>query len=254
MIARISIDELTPETVSRHGVVALSVGMPLAPEGLLELARRMGRPEGFVLPKYRPADFPPEVTLLDSQGDGVTSAGRGFGQGWHQDSTYLENPPQYTLLHSHEVPDEGGDTFFADTRPALDALSGEDRLELEGLTLEHSVRESYKVSAKDAGRTLEEIRASLPSARHPAVHFSPRSGACLWLSPLYTTAVLPAVARPVYERALREVVKTKAVHKWKAGEVLVWDNRVVLHAASGYSGTKRRRLIRTMARDDGRLS
>ncbi len=251
MIETIKLGELSPDVVSLWGVVRIALGEKLSPEGLLEVASKLGKPEGFVLPKYRPAGFPPEVTLIDTHGDGVSAAPRGFGQGWHQDSTYLADPPQFTVLHSLEVPSSGGDTMFADTRPALRALSEDDREALKNTSLEHSVRDSYRISAKDAGRSLDELRRSLPSASHPAVFSHPRGGTSLWLSPLYTQGGLDERSRPLFERAMKEVVKTRTNYSWRAGEILVWDNRVVLHAASSYAGDQRRLMMRTMARDTG---
>lgn len=252
MIAEVSLEQFTPENVTRGGVVRLTVGRKLSPEEFLAVASRLGAPEPFGLPKYRPDGFPPEVTLIDTHGDGVTAAPRGFGEGWHQDSTFLSAPPEYTVLHALDVPVSGGDTSFADTRPALLSLPAEERVALRGLDLEHSVLGTYRITPKDAGKTLGELSRGLPRTRHPAVFPHPRGGETLLLSPLYTSAELSAEIRPLFDRALEEVVRGAVVHRWTSGEILAWDNRVVLHAASAYRGEERRRLIRTVVRDAAR--
>ena len=89
----------------------------------------------------------------------------------------------------------------------------------------------------------------MPSTRHAAVFQHPRGGETLLLSPLYTSAELSVEIRPLFDRALEEVVRGAVVHRWTSGEILAWDNRVVLHAASAYHGEERRRLIRTVVRD-----
>lgn len=249
MIPAIPLERLTADCVSRHGVVRLEAGKRLSAEELVDIAGRLGKPEAFGLTKYRPAGFPPEATLIDTHGDGVTAAPRGFGEGWHQDSTFLENPPEFTLLHALDIPSRGGDTAFADTRPALAEISAADREALSNVRLEHSVRDSYRISASDSGRRIEQVLAGLPSARHPAVLRHPRVGDTLLISPLYTKDGLDLETRPVFERALKAVVRGRIVHSWTAGETLIWDNRVVLHAAAAYLGDERRRLIRTVARD-----
>jgi taurine dioxygenase len=249
MITTIALEELTADSVARHGVVRLDAGRKLSAGELVDVARRVGKPKAFGLAKYRPDGFPPEATLIDTHGDGMTAAPRGFGEGWHQDSTFLAAPPEFTVLHAWDVPDCGGDTLFADTRPALSELSAGDVEALEELRLEHCVRGTYRIAPSDAGRRLEEVRASLPAAGHPAVLRHPRGGTTLLLSPLYTNDSLPPEDRPLFERALAAVVRGQAAHRWRAGEILVWDNRVVLHAATPYVGEQRRRLVRIVVDD-----
>lgn len=250
MIASLTVRELTPEAVARHGVVRVAAGRRLSPAELVALAARVGRPKAFSLAKYRPAEFPPEVTLLDSHGDGVTAAPRGFGEGWHQDSTFLSAPPEYTVLHAWDVPEAGGETAFADTRPALAALTADERASLGRMKVRHALRSSYRVSAADVGRRLQDVLAGLSSAEHPALAAHPRGGDALLLSPLYAKDGVAPEDRPLYGRVLREVVRSRFAHRWSAGDVLIWDNRVVLHAAAAYKGDARRRLIRVVAHDE----
>ena len=249
MIATIALEQLTPESVSRHGVVRIEAGKLLSAEELVEITGRVGKPKAFGLAKYRPDGFPAEATLIDTHGDGMTAAPRGFGEGWHQDSTFLANPPEFTVLHALDVPRCGGDTLFADTRPALPELLESDLEALKKLSLEHSVHGSYRIALSDVGRRLDEIRENLPVTRHPMMFQHPRVGATLLLSPLYTKDSLDPQIRPLFDRVLQAVIKGQIVHRWTAGEILIWDNRVVLHAATPYLGEERRRLIRTVAHD-----
>ncbi len=178
-------------------VVHIRAGGPLDPQAFLELAARLGPPVSFALTKYRPADFPREVTLIDSHGDGLMAAPRGFGEGWHQDSTYLERPPAFTVLHATDAPDAGGRTLFADTRPGLTAMSENEKAMLRTLRLEHAVRHTYRVVPADIGRSIGEISARLAAAHHEVVMRHPRGGETLRLSPLYTEPYLEAPVRPL---------------------------------------------------------
>lgn len=251
MIPKIEIGQLTPALVSSHGVVRIDVARQLSPDELVALAMRVGKPQAFGLQKYRPSHFPPEVTLIDSHGDGMTAAPKGFGEGWHQDSTYLPQPPEFTVLHSVEVPESGGDTLFADTRPALLALSSDEVAQLSRVTLVHALRSTYRVAAADAGKTLGELLAELPQTRHPAVMTHPRGFVTLCLSPLYTAENIDRDVRDLFDCVLRKVVKGGVVHRWKAQEVVIWDNRVVLHAATTYPGRQRRCMMRAVVKDIG---
>jgi taurine dioxygenase len=249
MVTTIKLDQLTAKTVSTYGVVHLDVGKKLSPSEFLEMSRCLGKVVPFGLSKYRPGDFPREVTLLDNQGDGLTAAPSSFGEGWHQDSTFMPEPPEFTILHAQEVPRYGGETYFADTRPAFAALSREDREEILELRLEHSVQATYRISSTDAGRTLGEILRGLPVSSHPIANRNIFGEVSLCLSPLYTRGLLKPEVRPFFDRVLENVLKNQRAHEWKAGDVLAWDNRVVLHAASGYRGRERRQLLRTVAQD-----
>jgi taurine dioxygenase len=249
MIQTITLDELHADTVARFGVVRLEVGEALSPSDFLAVATRLGKPQPFALRKYRPEDFPPEVTLLDTHADPMNTAPRSFGEGWHQDSTFLDDPPAFTVLHAHAVPSRGGETLFSDTRPVLAALSAEERKAIATLSLEHAVRGTYRVSVNDLGRPIEDVLADLPRARHPLVFRHPRGGETLFLSPLYTRDDVAPELRPLWERLVAMIAAREVVHHWKVGEILVWDNRVVLHAATGYQGEERRRLLRTVIFD-----
>ncbi len=249
MIQTITLDQLNPESVSNYGVVKIDSSAQLCPQELVNISRKLGKPYPFNLSKYRPKDFPSEVILIDNRGDGITSAKAGFGEGWHQDSTYLMKPPAFTMLHALDVPSNGGETLFADTRLALASISKSDFHILRSLYLEHSVQGSYKISENDVGQTFDEIRSKLPKAIHPVLFNHPYVGNTLYLSPLYTKNGLKKKIASLIDRVLNEVIKNQIVHKWKNGQILVWDNRVVMHAASKYLGNERRRLIRTVIHD-----
>jgi taurine dioxygenase len=250
-ITRIPLEEITPTTVSNHGVICVDLGRQLSPDELVGIAKRLGRPQAFALQKYRPAHFPSEVTLIDNRGDGTTAAPRGFGEGWHQDSTYLPQPPEFTVLHSVEVPDSGGDTLFADTRPALQSLSAVELAQLSEMKLEHALRSTYRISPFDVGKSLADVVAGLPRTCHPVVTRHPRVGLTLCISPLYAAEQVETGMRDLFDRLVCEVVNGQVAHQWKAGELVVWDNRVVLHAATAYLGDERRCLMRSVVYDVG---
>jgi taurine dioxygenase len=249
VISVIALDELTPDRVSECGVVCVRLGAALSPHQFLQTVAPFGTPVPFGLRKYRPLDFPAEVTLLDSHGDGLTAAPRGFGEGWHQDSTYLRDPPAYTVLHAHHAPEAGGATLFADTRVALPLISAEERGVLETLRLEHAVRHTYRVTPEDVGRRLEEISRDLAVTHHEVIVNHPRGGTTLRLSPLYTAPYVPRAVRPLFDRLVATITERSFKHQWQVGDLVVWDNRVVLHAVEPYTGSARRCLIRTLVRD-----
>lgn len=251
MIHRIELDELCAEVVSNFGVVCIELDVPLSVDEFVQVSNKLGSVVPFELSKYRPNGYPVEATLIDNFGDGQTAAPRSFGEGWHQDSSFMQNAPAYTLLHAIDIPSDGGETLFSDTRLGWSRLSDSQRSELRGYTLLHAVRDSYQLTRRDVGKSLGELLHSLPKASHSLVHQHSRVGETLFLSPLYVESHLTQEHRAGYSVALKEVLSDQLSHHWKPGQILAWDNRVVLHCASGYAGTQRRRLIRTMVQDVG---
>ncbi|WP_299010635.1 TauD/TfdA family dioxygenase [uncultured Shewanella sp.] len=251
MIQRISLDELTAELVSTHGVVCIDMMEKLEPEEFVQLSKKLGKVLPFKLSKYRPESFPEEVTLLDNFGDGMTAATPSFGEGWHQDSSFLTEPPAYTVLHALDVPSNGGETLFANTQLAWKRISENKKQIYRQYKMLHAVRNTYRFMPEDVGKTLKQLLLDLPKAEHPLVYKHPRVNETLFLSPLYIEGNLDKDQHKHYVDLLDEVLRDQVSHQWKPGQILIWDNRVVLHAATGYSGGERRRLIRTVVKDVG---
>ena len=248
MIERIKLEQFSAEAITKYGVVCIDLDKQLSPEELVNLSKKIGIVQPFGLSKYRPSNYPAEVTLLDNLGDGVTAATRQFGEGWHQDSSFLSNAPEYTILHSLEVPADGGDTHFADTRLAWGRVASNKKELFRKIELRHAVLDSYRLMPSDVGKNLGDILSTLPSTTHELVKTVHGAGEVLYISPLYTKSHVSEENRDYYESLLNEIMKDSKSHTWKSGQILAWDNRVVLHAASGYDGNQRRKLIRTVVK------
>lgn len=172
-----------------------------------------------------------------------------FGGGWHSDWSFLPEPPAATLLHAKVIPPEGGDTLFCDSRGALEALSPAFRTMLAGLHGSHSAAGPYGSEgyfAKETGRTGMRIRSS-PEAdgshAHPLTPRHPISGkATLFASPGYTLAIegfAPAESKALLDFLFAHMIADRFIyqHKWEPDMLVMWDNRAVLHCATGgYDG------------------
>lgn len=249
----IKLNELTAESVSRHGVVCVPSETPPTPDVLLDIAVRVGKPVPFGLGKYQSSELPREITLLDNLGDGVTSAPKSFGEGWHQDSSFLPSAPEFTMLTALDVPSVGGDTLFADTRAGFEGLSELEIADLMLISLTHTVGPTYRIVPKDIGKSVQELCDELPRAIHPLVIKHSVAGQTLLLSPLYTSLNLSANIKPTIDRLLETILRKSFAHHWSKGDIVVWDNRVVLHSAPGYAGNQRRRLMRIVIEAEARL-
>jgi alpha-ketoglutarate-dependent taurine dioxygenase len=184
--------------------------------------------------------------------DGMkASFNRGVEQ-WHGDSSYRTVPSDASLFYGEIVPDEGGDTLFADATAAWRTLAPEMKRRIEGLYGVHSLETLRQWGLRhnpDRGRNVDSQSAEYPPVRQPLVRTHPATGA----KSLY---VCPAVISHVEgldlneSAALIETLITHATqprfvytHRWRKGDLVIWDNRAVLHTASLFDHTRYQRLM-----------
>ncbi|HRD45344.1 MAG TPA: TauD/TfdA family dioxygenase [Caulobacter sp.] len=175
-----------------------------------------------------------------------------FGGAWHSDWSFQATPPAATILHAKIVPPMGGDTEFADGYRAFETLSPVMQGMLEGLTAIHSATRPYGekgIYANEApGRSMRIINCAEADSRqaHPLVRVHPVSGRkSLFVNPIYTLGVdgmteaeSEALLGFLYRHMLRQDFVYR--HRWRADMLILWDNRCVLHnATGGYDGHRR---------------
>lgn len=175
-----------------------------------------------------------------------------FAEAWHTDWSFQKTPPAGTCLYGIKIPPVGGDTLFANQAMALDQMPAELRARLEGKRAIHSARAGYaKAGAygdNDKGRAMD-IRPSdeaLATKAHSLIRLHPETGrAALYGCAGYIIGVEGmdaeegmALLGDLYRWQTSHAFQYR--HKWSAGTLLMWDNRSVLHMATGgYSGYER---------------
>jgi taurine dioxygenase len=180
-----------------------------------------------------------------------------FAENWHSDWSFLARPPAGTCLLAVDVPAVGGDTLFADQHAAWDALPAARQRELEGLTAIHSARYAYAPQGtygeKDAGRSMD-IRpsaAAMATQAHPLIATHPETGRRGFFSALGYIIGIEGMDESESLPLLRELyawqTRDEFVHRrtWEPGMLVIWDNRAVLHRATGGYEGQRRELHRT---------
>ncbi len=173
---------------------------------------------------------------------------------WHSDSSFKVVPAKYSLLHARSVTSKGGNTQFADMRAAYDALDAETKARVEDLVCEHS--QIYSRALLGFTEFTEEERARLAPVRQCLVRTHPATGRrSLYLSSHAGTIVgwpMPearAFLRDLTEAATqREFVYT---HKWRVGDLVMWDNRQTMHRARPFPAEEPRDMRRTTLMGDG---
>lgn len=175
-----------------------------------------------------------------------------FADNWHSDWSFLASPPAATLLYGDVIPPVGGDTLFANQYLAWEALPEARKRLLQGLQGVHSARRGYAPEGRygrgDTGRSMA-IRydeSALATQTHPVARRHPETGRlALFVSPGYTIGIegLPAdEGQALLNELFAHQGQERFVyrHRWRAGMLVMWDNRCLVHAATGgYAGHRR---------------
>ena len=175
-----------------------------------------------------------------------------FGGSWHTDTPYLARPSKATLLYALETPTDGGDTLFANTHLAYEALPTalKQRIaSLEGLFTSAKVHSEQGDYASSAGRREDRVEAPdllAKEVRHPLVRRHPESGALsLYVSPAHTSGIV-GLSRAESESLIRQlsehIIEPRFTYrfKWQPGTLAIWDNRCLLHCPlDDYAGQRR---------------
>ena len=156
---------------------------------------------------------------------------------WHSDASFRAVPAKYSLLSGRAIPSWGGNTEFADMRAAYDALDEATKREIEGLVCEHSLMFSRGVLG--FGPFSDDEKKSFRPVRQKLVRVHPVTGRkSLFLSSHIGGIVgWPVPEARAYIRDLTEhATQRKFVHahEWRVGDLVMWDNRMVMHRARAF--------------------
>ncbi len=236
-----------------HKVLRLR-GQRIDDDALAAFSRRFGTLE--MAPRTRTGQphepTRPEVTVISNiVVDGKAIGGLGAGEAeWHTDMSYIDVPPDASVLYGIEVPEGHGDTWFCDMEAALEALPAALRTRLAGLSCKH---DSTRNSAGELRAGFKESYSpeEQPGAVHPLVRTHPETGRKSLFLGRRRNAHIMGLPHEESQRLLDELwahaVKPEFtwVQKWRQGDVLIWDNRCVMHRRDPFDSSLRRLMHRT---------
>jgi taurine dioxygenase len=204
----------------RHHVLVFP-GQQLSPEEQLAFASRWG---DVVRHPYAGMKQYPDIIELRNAGKQ-----KDVNQHWHSDMSYNSRPPKLTMLYALEAPAIGGDTAFANQVLAYGGLSDGLKSILDGLGAEHS--------AAGLATIYDEDSSEAPRAVHPVVRTHDETGeralyVCRAFTRKFTGWTRPE-SKPLLEFLFEQGVRPEyqARHRWRAGDLVMWDNRCLLHFA-----------------------
>ena len=233
-------------------------------DNFLEFAARFGELDlapinangGYWKPKY------PELAVISNvvqNGKPVGSLGS-YESKWHTDMSYNESPPKASILYAIELPLEGGDTGFASTAAAYDALSEEMKERIAGLTCKHDSSHNSVGQVRKGFQKSYQKREDTPGAVHPLVAEHPETGRkVIYLgrrARAYICELEKFESDALLDDLFAHITRPQFTwtQKWRLGDVVIWDNRCTLHRRDALDPNERRLLHRAQIKDVGRMS
>lgn len=185
-----------------------------------------------------------------------TTPGKFFGEWeWHTDMSYVEVPPTFSLLHARVIPQEGGDTGFCSQVMAAKALPPEMRARVAKLKVKHD--STYGSSGiPRPGMTPPASPIEAIGYPHPILRKIPSTGDEAIFLGRRTNGYVMGLPLDESEAFLNELwthatqAKFCYQHKWQVGQVVVWDNRMMLHMRTPFDETKARFMWRTQTKGE----
>jgi len=227
-------------------------------------SRQFGELERHVLKQYTNPEFPEILILSNILKEGSPVGLADAGHHWHSDTSYRHEPDRGSILYAREVPtpnahgETAGDTLFASAQAAYDFLEPSMKSRLQGLEAVNSYISYYDSKIREGSKReplTHEQKRRVPDTVHPLIRTHPFTGRkSIYVNPGHTLRIVGVPedeGRELLSDLYDRVTKPELIyrHKWRVGDVLVWDNCVVQHNAIGdYKLPQRRLMHRTTVR------
>ncbi len=236
----------------RYRVVLMRGLTGLDPADLVAFSRRFGPLEVHAHNTATHPDHPEIFCVGNVERDGIkANFARGVEQ-WHADSSYREIPSAASLFYGVVVPPEGGDTLFADSTAAYEELPCDEKRAyntMETIQSLDTLSEWARRHNPERPKLSEAKKAEFPPVHQPLVQVHPVTGKrSLFLCPAVTSEIAgmdKARGLGLIDDLMAHTVQPHLVyrHRWQEGDLVIWDNRAVLHTASLFDHTKYQRLL-----------
>jgi taurine dioxygenase len=253
-----NLDDATFSEVARafdthHGL--LFRDQNLSPDDLVGFSRRFGDLDHAPIMengKTAVAGYP-EIYIVsnikDNDGKAIGSLGAGEAV-WHTDMSYLENPPDISMLYALEVPPAGGDTSLCSMEAAHDELPAHLREKVAGLSIKHDGTYNSGGFLRQGVRE-DSDPMTCEGQPHPIVCAHPNTGRPVLYLGRRRNAYIMGLERQESEDLLDALWEFATLpqytytHKWRVGDLLMWNNRSTMHRREPFDANARRLMQRT---------
>ncbi len=202
-------------------------------------------------------DVPPEINVISN----IVEDGKKIGQlgaseaCWHSDTGFVEKPPAGSFLHAKELPDSGGNTSFLDLYAAYETLPEDLRETVEHRWAKHDPSYTSDGVLRADFKAYSDASQG-PGPSHPIVRTHPETGRkALYLGRRFNSYILGLTvedSEEVLDRLWAHATQDRFryEHIWSMGDVLIWDNRCVMHRRDSFDPNARRRMHRAQTKGE----
>jgi taurine dioxygenase len=202
----------------------------------------------------------PEINIISNiVADGKPTGNLGAGEAvWHADMTYIDVPPKAAILYALEIPENAGNTYFANMFAAYEALPEELKQAIDGKSAIHDASLNSAGLRRKGYTEITDVRQT-PGSHHPLVRTEPQTGRkALFLGRRrnsYIVGMDVAASEALLDMLWAHAgnMRFAMCHEWRAGDVLMWQNLAVLHRRDAFDADSRRRLHRTQLKGEQRI-
>ncbi|MGW7454686.1 (3R)-3-[(carboxymethyl)amino]fatty acid oxygenase/decarboxylase [Streptomyces sp. NPDC054787] len=239
--------EAIKQAVYTHKIVVLK-NQKLAPEDFVTMGRRFGEPEVYYQPMYHHPEVKEIFVSSNVPQDGERVGVPQTGKFWHSDYSFMPRPFSLTFIYPQLVPKKNRGTYFIDMGRAYANLPERLKEAVAGTKARHSARRYFKIRPTDVFRpiseVLAEIEAESPDVFHPTVVTHPVTGEeILYVSEALAHELLHEDDTPLDATVLQELFEATGqrdmtfthenihLQTFEEGDLLIWDNRSLIHRA-----------------------
>lgn len=245
---------LSPDMVSevrtawlKHQVLVFPE-MRMSVDEHIAFSRNFGELELHPIPAARHPQHPEVMVVTNKPADdGKPSLTAETGRQWHSDGAFTLRPPTGSLLHCHEIPEVGGDTWFTSMYSAYEALSPTMKEVVGRLQVVNSLAKQTRTRDPN-----QDVRKEFPAVVQPMVRVHPETGRkALYLNETVTVQIEGMTAeendgllRYLFEHSVKAQFTFR--HRWQPHDLVLWDNRCTMHLApKDYAPGQPRYMCRT---------
>jgi taurine dioxygenase len=242
-------------------LVVLVRGQFLSDDDLSAFSRRLGDLDWAPVQETgrRFVEGHPEIYVVSNViENGVPIGSLGAGEAvWHTDMSYQEVPPKASMLYALEIPPSGGNTYFCNMYAAYESLPAALKQRIAGLSLKHDATYNSGGYVRQ-GLTATDDPATSPGVSHPLVITHPETNRRALYLGRRRNAYLNGLPLSESEGLLDELwsyatrEKLTWSHEWRAGDLVLWDNRATMHRRDAFDPSSRRVLHRTQIKGETR--
>ncbi|HET9165311.1 MAG TPA: TauD/TfdA family dioxygenase [Candidatus Angelobacter sp.] len=233
--------EAIKQLVYKHKLVVFR-NQSLSNEEYIAFARMFGAPQIYLQKNYHHPEHPEIFVSSNVPENGKKIGVAGTGRYWHTDYQFHSQPLPMTMLYPQVLPEGKRETYYIDMEHVHSALPEDLRSYVEGRLALHDAKWRYKITPEDIDRAvidiLAEVEKMVPPLTHPAVIQHPVTGRdILYISSGFTSGIVGLEHeenRQFMKRLFDFIEKPEHiyVHTWCYGDILLWDNRSLIHKAS----------------------